>query len=178
MNDQFTKQKVINHEHDYSNHVPTIEAVSYLVQYCDQLNKQLTKLIEEEEEKNKQFKPEYREYNYKKSYYGQQLEVYIREKTFRNITCKDYESFLSAVQNENLKQVSGLDIKLYLHFQRGRGTKLESCENTFSVLFRPYEITVVRMSNYEDFNMDNIEKQINQILEQFPVMNSIFCDKE
>lgn len=176
--DEFSTKKVINHEHDYSNRVPTVEAVTYLVQYCDQLAKQLTNLIEEDEKKNEQFKQEYREYKYKKSYYSQPLEIYIREKTFRNLTCKDYESFLSAVQTGNLKQVLGLDINLRLHFKRGRGNNLESCENTFSILFRPYEITTVRTSNYEDLNMDNIENQINQILEQFPVMNSIFCDKE
>lgn len=35
MMDEFSTKKVINHEHDYSNRVPTVEAVTYLVQYCD-----------------------------------------------------------------------------------------------------------------------------------------------
>ena len=48
MDDSFSSQAVINNEFDYSNVVPTIEAISYLVQYCDQMNKQLTKLVEED----------------------------------------------------------------------------------------------------------------------------------
>ena len=87
MDDSFSSQAVINNEYDYSNIVPTVEAIAYLVQYCDQMNKQLTKLVEEDKEKNKQFKSEYKEYMYKKSY-GQEFQVYIREKSYNNITCK------------------------------------------------------------------------------------------
>ena len=116
MNDDFTSQAIINNEFDYSNILPTIEAVSYLVQYCDSMNKQLIKLVEADEEKNKKFKPEYKEYNYKHSY-GQQLEIYIREKSYNNITCKDYETFITAIKNGNLNNISSMDIKLCMDFQ-------------------------------------------------------------
>ncbi len=67
MDDSFSSKAVINNEYDYSNVLPTAEAISYLVQYCDEMNKQLTKLVEQDEEKNKQFKPEYKEFMYKHS---------------------------------------------------------------------------------------------------------------
>ena len=177
MNDSFSSQVVINNEYDYSNIVPTIEAITYLVQYCDQMNKQLTKLVEEDEEKNKQFKSEYQEYMYKKSY-GQDFHVYIREKSYNNITCKDYESFISAVKDGNLNQVNGLDIKLCMDFERGKGNNYDKHENSFAIIFNPYEITFARKSNYNDSNMNKIEEQINEILKKFPVANTIFCNKQ
>ncbi len=174
--DDFTPQTVINNEYDYSNIVPAVDAISYLVKYCDQINTQLKKLTDEDEEKNKQFKPEYKEFMYKKSY-SEQFEVYIREKSYNNITCKDYDSFISAVKNGNLNHVSSIDIKLCLDFYRGKGEQLEEHENSFIVLFRPYDIKFIRKSNHNDPNMNQIEQQINAILRQFPVANSIFCNK-
>lgn len=177
MDDSFLSQTVINNEFDYSNIVPTIEAVSYLVQYCDQMNKQLTKLVENDEEKNKKFKLEYKNYIYKKIY-SQGLEVYIREKSYNNITCKDYESFTSAVSDGNLNNVNGLDIRLCLDFERGQENNYDKHENSFSIIFKPYEIIFARKSNHNDPNMDKIEEQINSILKKFPVANSIFCNKQ
>ena len=177
MDDSFSSQVVINNEFDYSNVVPTIEPISYLVQYCDQLNKRLIKLIEEDEEKNKQFKYEYKDYMYKKSY-GQEFRVYIREKSYDNITCNDFESFSSAVKGGNLNQVNGLDIRLCMDFLRGKEGSLEEHENLFTIIFKPYDIKFVRKANHNDPTMNKIEEEINSILKQFPVANSIFCNKQ
>lgn len=176
MDDNFSSKAVINNEYDYSNILPTVEAVSYLVRYCDEMNKQLTKLVEEDEEKNKQFKPEYKEYTYKKSY-GQHFEVYIREKSYNNITCKDYDQFISAVKGGNLNSVTNLEIKLCLDFYRGKGDNAEEHENSFIISFKPYEITFARKSNHDDQYMNQVEQHLNEILKQFPVANSIFCNK-
>lgn len=176
MNDNFDSQTVINNEYDYSNVLPTVEAISYLIQYCDQIYKQLRKLVDEDEEKNKQFKQEYKDYMYKKSY-GELFEVYIREKSYNNITCKDYATFLTAVKDGNLNQVSGIDIKMDLDFDRGKGDNLERHENSFTILFKPYDIKFARKSNHNDPNMNQIENQINDILKKFPVVNTVFCTK-
>lgn len=176
MDDIFSSQAVINNEFDYSNVVPTIEAISYLVQYCDQMNKQLTKLVEADEEKNKQFKSEYKDYMYKKSY-EQEFEIYIKEKSYNNITCKDFELFSSAVRGGHLNQVTELNITLCMNFFRGKKENLEEHENLFTIIFNPYDIKFCRKSNHNDPNMNQIEEQINTILKQFPVANSIFCNK-
>ena len=177
MDDSFTSKIVVNNEYDYSNILPTVDAITYLVQYCDEMNKQLTKLVEEDEEKNKQFKQEYKEYMYKKSY-GQQLEVYIVEKSYNNITCKDYSQFMSAVQGGKLNEIRSMNIKLCMDFYRGKGDNLEEYENSFIISFKPYEITFARKSNHNDQDMNQIEQQINDILKQFPVANCIFCNKQ
>ena len=176
MDENFSSQAVINNEFDYSNIVPNVEMISYLVQYCDQVYKKLIKLVEEDEEKNKQFKSEYKEWNYKKSY-GQQFKVFIRGKNYNNITCKDYSQFMSAVNGGNLNDTNGVDIRLCMDFFRGKGENIVEHENSFTMSFKPYDITFIRKSNYNDPNMNKIEEQINLIFKQFPVANSIFCNK-
>ena len=176
MEENFASKSVVNNEYDYSNILPTVEKIEYLVKYCDEMNKQLTRLVEDDEEKNKQFKFEYREYLFKKSY-GQKFEVYIREKTYNNLTCKDYEQFESAVKGGNLKSVTDMKITLCLDYFRGKGDNIEEYENSFIISFKPYEIKFARKSNHEDQIMDKVEKQINDILKQFSIANTIFCNK-
>ncbi len=177
MDDSFSPKTVINNEYDYSNVLPTAEAISYLVQYCDEMNKQLTKLVEQDEEKNKQFKPEYKEFMYKHSY-GQHFEVFIRKKSYQNLTCKDYASFKSAVDGGSLNGISSMDIKLCMDFHRGKGDNPEEHENSFLITFKPYEIKFTRKSNHNDPSMNQVEQQINAILKQFPIANCIFCNKQ
>lgn len=177
MVDSFSSQTVINNDFDYSNVVPTVEAISHLVQYCDQMNRQLTELIEADEEKNKKIKYEYKDYMYKKSY-SQEFKVNIKEMSYNSIICKNYESFVSAFKNGYLNQVRSLVIKLCMNFERGKAGNYEEHENSFTITFNPYEITFSRKSNHNDPSMDRIEELINKILGEFPVANSIFCTKQ
>lgn len=174
MNEQ--NKNVINNEYDYSNVVASEEWLLHLVEYCDKIYKQFIQLVNKDEEQNKQFKPEYKNYNYKKSY-ETNFSIYIREKSYNNIMCNDFETFKSAALDGNLKNVSSLDIQLNLSFKRGKEGNLEEHENSFSILFRPYEITFARKSMKNDISMDNIENGINGILKKFPVVNTIFCSK-
>lgn len=167
---------IINHETDYSNALPTVEIITYLVKFCDNLYKQLVSLFEEDEKKNEQYKEEFKEYKYKKMY-STRFVVRIREKAFNNIECKNYEEFTSAVSNGDLKQVDKLEIILDLDYKRGRGTNLEEHNNSFVISFNPYNITFARKSNKNDSDMDQIEEQIKKVMDQLPIANSIFCDK-
>lgn len=169
-------QSIINNEFDYSNIIVTAEYVSYLANYCDQLYKQLLAKQDEEEEKNKQFKLEYKEYMFKKKY-SQGFQIYISEKSYNNITCKDFASFQTAINDGNLKNVTKIDIKLDMDFERGKNNNYEEHENSFTIIFKPYEITFARKSNHNDPSMNQIENQINEIMKKFPVANTVFCDK-
>lgn len=163
---EYNEESIINNKYDYSNILPVVDYISYLVQYCDQVYNKLLNLQQEDEEKNKQFKPEYKEYNFKKKY-SQGFEIYIREKSYHNnIICKNYNTFKTAVDDGNLNNVTGVDIKLNLDFERGHEGKFETHENNFIIIFKPYEITFSRKSNYNDSNMNQIENQINEILKK------------
>lgn len=179
MDDNFSQETniIINNEYDYSNILPTVEGISYLVQFCDKMNSQLKKLCEEDEEKNKQYKLEFKNYSYKKTI-SQKLEIDIVEKEYQHIYCEDYPQFVSAVQGGNLNKVSSLKIRLELNFSRGKGDNLERHENNFTISFSPYEIKFTRKSNFNNPSMDRIEEKIKDILKQFPIANCIFCNKE
>lgn len=167
---------VINNEFDYSNCLPTAECVSYLVKYMYEVYENLLNMMNQDEEKNKQFKREYKEWSYKKTY-GDRFEVYIRERTYNNIICKDYSTFISAIEDGNLKNVIGLSIRLDLDFRRGKGEDLTDFENSYSVIFEPFSIIFARKSNNKDSNMNQIENNIKLILDKFPTCNTIFCTK-
>ncbi len=170
------KEVVINNEFDYSNIIPTIEHIGILVQYCEGVYNQLLKLIEEDEQKNEKLKIEYKNYKYSKSY-SERFEVSIREKTYNNLYCKTYNSYISAANNGQLKEVNSLEINLDLDYKRGLGNNLKYHQNSFTIIFRPYEIKFARKSNFNEENMNQIENTINQILQQFEKANSIFCTK-
>ena len=168
---------VLNREHDFSNIIVDENHLLVLVRFLDGLNKQLIRLTEEDEEKNKQFKDEYKEYQYKQVY-SQQLEVYIKYENYtNNITCKDYESFSSAVSNGRVKNIKGIDISLHMDFKRGKGNDLFEHENLFNIKFEPYRIIFIRKSNREDTSMDQIENKIISIMNEFNVVNTVFCYK-
>lgn len=172
-----SKKTIINNEYDYSNMLPAIEYITYLVEYCDGIYKNFIKMTEDDEEKNKKFKSEYKEYKYKRNY-GTEFEINILEKTYNNIRCEDIQTFKTAVADGNLKNVNGLKISLILDFQRGLGPKLESHDNSFAIIFEPYQIKFARKSNHNDAEMNQIESNIKEIINKFPVANSIFCDKK
>lgn len=171
------EKSVINNEYDYSNIIPLIDYITYLVRYCDDTLKQLKRLFAEDEERNKALKYEYKDYTFK-ACYGDRCEVYISGKDYNGIiTCKDLESFNSAVSNGNLNNISKLKIVLDLDYERGSKGNMEKHENSFSIIFEPYNIKFKRSSNFKDDMMDMVENDINNMLRKFPVMNTIFCTK-
>jgi len=176
MEDSFSSVEIVNNVYDYSNVLPTIQPISYLVNFCSQMNEYLTKLTIEDEEKNKPFKSEFKEYMYKSSY-GQKFEVSILKENYNYIYCKNYEEFMSAVNNGNLNKVKSLEIELCMDFYRGKGEKPKEHENSFIIRFEPYKITFTRKSNFNDPQMDKVESQINSIMKSFKVGNCIFCNK-
>lgn len=172
------KEIEVSHDFDYSNVVAEIETISFLVQYCNSYYEQFIKMCEEDEEKNVKLKSEFKFFQYKKGY-NAKFEVAIKEKgnSFSNLTCKNYESFVEAVNAGHLRNVDSVTITLDLSFKRGKEYETKEHENTFKISFKPYEITFKRKSNHDDATMNQIENVINEILKKFRVQNTIFCTK-
>ncbi len=171
-----TKKAIINNEYDYSNVLPTVESIRYMVEYCSDIYQQFLQLVEKDEEKNCQFREEYRNYEYRKDF-NSGFYVFIREKNSQNISCDDKEDFIAAIEDGNLKQVSSISIRLELHFSKGNSYRLESHKNVFLIAFEPYSIRFSRQSNFKDENMDQIEESIHKIFKSFAIANTVFCDK-
>ena len=108
MNSEFidsNENLLIHHEYDYSNIVPRVDAITYLVQYCDNIYNQFLTLIEEDKKRNESLKFEFKNYQYKKSY-RETFEVYIIKKDYNYISCKDFTMFQSAINQGDLKNVN------------------------------------------------------------------------
>lgn len=178
MEESLEREIAISNEFDYSNIVPEIEAITYLVQYCETLYNQLMNLIKSEEEKNLKLKYEYKNYKYKKQF-NTKFEVLVKERgnNFSNLNCKSFQSFVEATNNGHLKNVDTLTIELNLTYRRGQESSLKDYENLFKIIFKPYNIKFTRKSNHSEEDMNQIENNINEILKKFKVQNSIFCTK-
>ena len=70
-----------------------------------------------------------------------------------------------------------MEIKLDLYYKRGKNDNLTDYENSFTIVFKPYEIIFARKSNHNEVNMNQIENNINEIMKKFPTANSVFCTK-
>jgi len=176
---QLEKEIEVSNEYDYSNIVAEVQTVSYLVQYCEALYNQFIAMINEDESRNEKLKSEFRNYEYKKTY-DTKFEILIREKgqSFTGMTCKNYESFIEAVNNGHLKSVDSITITLDMSYKRGKDMAMREHQNNFKFVFKPYDIKFFRKSNYNEENMNHIEDNFNQILKQFRIQNSVFCTKE
>lgn len=170
-------ETTINNESDYSNIIASVDNIAYIVQYCDNVYTQFQQLVAEDEQKNERLKYEFKNYNYKKSY-GDTFEVKIRVKDhFTPISCTNYNSFNDAVSQGQLKNLDSLEIELNLDYKRGNNDSLKDHQNLFKISFKPYDIKLIRKSNHNEQNMNQIEENIKQLLNRFSVANTIFCTK-
>lgn len=171
------EELVINNEYDYSNIIPTEDKIIKIVEFCDQMYNNYLHLIEEDEKQNEKLKYEYQNYNFKNCY-GMELEIKINSKNYNNISCKGYKAFLEIVSNNQLKNIDSLEIKLNLDYKKGKNNNLKEHQNSFNITFKPYEITFIRKSNYNEDTMNRIERIINKLLKEFSIANTIFCSKD
>ena len=167
---------VIDKVFDYSNCLPTVENITYLIKYLEQIYNQFLQAIKEDEEKNERLKYEFKKYNYKRNF-GERFEISINEKSYNTIRCTTTESFTKTVDEGKVKNLRSLEIQLDLDYSRGNYDDLKKHDNSFIITFKPYEITFQRKSNYNENNMEVIEKEINEILKQFPTAETIFFSK-
>ncbi len=180
MNSEELEKEVFN-EYDYSNIVPEVEPITYLVRYCDTVYNQLLDMMRQEEEKNEKLKSEFRFYEYKKNY-NTKFEVVIRKKSkdfasINSIECDSYNKFMAAVNDGHLKNVDSLVIKLNLSYKKGKDYELTNYDNSFKISMNPYDIKLIRKSNHAEDIMNQIENTLNDILKKFKTQDSIFCSK-
>ena len=169
-------EKNIINEFDYSNIVPTSQYIGVLVQYCEKVSNQYLQLINQDEERNEKLKYDFKDYQYGKNY-GTGLNVVIFDKSFQRIECQNFLSYSQAVQNRQVNNINSMEVRLNINFKRGPSGKTKDHNNEFIVKFKPYEIKFTRKSNFDDNMMNQIEKDINELLRSFPTVDTIFCTK-
>lgn len=124
----------------------------------------------------KKIKYEFQTYNYH-TFYGTNFLITIRDEHFKSVSCKSYDSYIEAVNSDKIKNIGSLEIDLDLDYKRGAITQLKEHENAFKMILKPYNIKFIRKSNHNEFMMNQVENSINEILNKFPTVNTIFCSK-
>ncbi len=166
----------IENKFDYSTIIPSVEYITYLVEYCDSVFKHFTELLEDEEEKNKDVNPQQKIYNYKRTF-GEYFSIDITGKNYMSTKCSNLQQFKDEVKKGTLKDVLKLTISLNLDYRKGNIQNLEQYDNDFTIKFKPYEIEFIRKSNHSENYMNEVEKNINELLKRFPSVNTIFQSK-
>lgn len=170
------KETIINNEYDFSNIVPTIEGIDYLVNYCYKMYNNLLNLCQSDEDRNKQIKYEFQHYDFKK-HYTTNFEVYISDGNYKSTTLNSYDTFKEAVNKGLVNNVKKLKITLDMSYKRGDNNQMVEYNNTFIISFEPYLINLTRKANHNEENMQKIENDLISILKRFPTVNTIFCTK-
>ena len=165
--------EIITKEYKNNKIVPVIDYISYLAKYLYGEYQEYIKLMDEDEERNKQFKYEYKEYNYKKIY-STRYEIIIKKHDYKRLNCDSFELFETAIKNGEFTNIEELIIELIIDYNRGKYGNYDEYNNSFIIKFKPFETTFDRKSNYNDDRMNNIEINIRNILEHFPQVDSIF----
>lgn len=98
-------------------------------------------------------------------------------KNFNTVSCNDFISFQSVVNAGNLNNINSLEIKLEINFMRGKINEFVEYQNSFDIVFKPYDIKFIRVSNHNELKMNQVENYIKSILNKFQVVNTIFCSK-
>lgn len=166
----------INKEYDYSNAIIDEKCIEYIASYCASVYNQFNLLIEEDEQRNEKLKYDCRNYNYKKTY-QKKYEIRINEKGYNTTYCKSYSFFLEYIQKQKLQNIEGLEIELNLSYKKGANQSYKNHENLFKIIFKPYNIKLIRKSNYNEQIMNQIEINLNEILSSFKTVNTVFCSK-
>ena len=164
---------LVNNKFDYSNSVPTVLAMIHLVKYLYNNYEQYLWLVTEDE---KEYEKTHKYYNYEKTY-RLIFDVRIRERNYSIITCKSTSEFEKAVEDGKLDNIDSMEIRLILDYRKPNTPDYIMYNNFFVIQLKPFDITFLRKSNYNQLDMNAIENNVNEILRRFTTINSIFCTK-
>ena len=168
----------INHEYFFPNILAVREYVENLVAFCDGARRTLQKNIDEDERKNESVELSQRKYDYKKLYDGAtNLRIFVYDNSGSSSNYDGESAFRAAASSGRLNDIAHLDIDLTLSFGRGIGNEIDAHKNVFSISFKPYDIKLVRDSNFSDPEMDALEEQLIKMMEDFPTAKTIFTAK-
>lgn len=63
-------------------------------------------------------------------------------------------------------------------YRTGTNANLIEHTNEMYINFKPYDIYFTRKSNFKEYTVDQVEKNINKLLQEFPAVDTIFATKE
>lgn len=162
-------------EYDFSKTIPYRENILQVIEYMDKVYNMLENLIKEDEEKNKKYSSEYKNYMYKKNYNKEfSITIFYKDAKINNLT--SYEQLYSGLMSGILKGISKINIKLNMSFNRGNDSLLEEHIHEFKLNIKPYEITLSRNSNVSDDEANEVFNAIFNMMNKMDKVDTIFTE--
>lgn len=168
--------QIVNHTYSFNNAVPMLDYVMDVCRYLDTCYRELEKMSDEDEKKNEDLKHEYRVYSHKKAF-STRFSIYCYSNVQRSIPTSSSYAELERLRDAGfLKQLSNMTIELNYDFEVGKNNELETHHNEIELKFKPYEITLTRVSDHADAEVDQIEATTKRKMDEFVSYETIFGD--
>ena len=172
--------EIIKTQEDFSSSIVTAEAVLNIAYALEEEYQKMMKLFEEEETQNKKLKPEYQEYKYKKGFTRLSFVFYYNDKHSRE-EVDSYETMYKLYQKGKLENVSNILMVCNLDYSSMKGKSLQSrkrFENKIEIIFKPYDIKLIKTTNTKEPLIDNIFKRLVDEMRKMKVENTVFCSNK
>ena len=172
--------EIIKTQEDFSSSIVTAEAVLNIAYALEEEYQKMMKLFEEEETQNKKLKPEYQEYKYKKGFTRLSFVFYYNDKHSRE-EVDSYETMYKLYQKGKLENVSNILMVCNLDYSSMKGKILQSrkrFENKIEIIFKPYDIKLIKTTNTKEPLIDNIFKRLVDEMRKMKVENTVFCSNK
>ena len=172
--------EVTKTQEDFSSSIVTAEAVLNIAYALEEEFQKMMKLFEEEEIQNKKLKPEYQEYKYKKGFTRLSFVFYYNDKHARE-EVDSYETMYKLYQKGKLENVSNILMVCNLDYSSMKGKNLQSrkrFENKIEIIFKPYDIKLIKTTNTKEPLIDNIFKRLIEEMQKMKVENTVFCSNK
>ena len=172
--------EIIKTQEDFSSSIVTAEAVLNIAYALEEEYQKMMKLFEEEETQNKKLKPEYQEYKYKKGFTRLSFVFYYNDKHSRE-EVDSYETMYKLYQKGKLENVSNIIMVCNLDYSSMKGKSMQGrkrFENKIEIIFKPYDIKLIKTSNTREPLIDNIYKRLIEEMRKMKVENTVFCSSK
>ncbi len=166
------QEAMVDNLYDYSDIVVDTEHLLTIVEYYNNIYNYFSSIAEEDEKRNKRLKYDYQVYQCKKRWF--ELSVSIMDNKYNHSEYKSLMDFKNAIENDRIRNVATLTIKLTIDYESGNYGNEISYENNFVLDFKPYNIKFQRVSNHELTTMKEIEDNTRKLLNNFTSQTTIF----
>lgn len=153
------------------------EYINDLINYCEQCYKEYRNKVAEDEAKNEQLRYDYQEFSYKESYsaaFG--IQVYDAVNSF--IDFSSLEEYQAAVTKRIFTAPKHIKVSLNISFRSGKSGNFTEHKRVFEIWFEQNRSYFAYESNEDDESFNSIRQAIEEKLDQFPAVRTIFSPSE
>ena len=162
---------------NYSDLLAVNENVEALIRHCEQLFREYNEKADADEAKNERFRVDYQEFTFKRAY-GASLKIKIYDTIQGFIDLDSLDSYRNAVATHIFSSPKYLSVMMDLSFRSGKGNDLVDHKRIYEARLEHGKSYFEYESNEEDASFSQVCQGIEEVLNQFPAVHTIFSTNE